>query len=49
MILDIAIVGAILAGCAAASFAGYKKFQPGIESALQKSQVRDSIKVKAKN
>ena len=49
MILDIAILGAILAGCATASYAGYKKFQPGIESALQKSQVRESIKVKAKN
>jgi hypothetical protein len=48
MIVDAIVVGAILVGCVLASVAGIKKFQPGIEKELQKTQELDSIRTKSK-
>jgi hypothetical protein len=48
MIVDAIVVGAILVGCVLVSVAGMRKFQPGIEKELQKTQELDSIRTKAK-
>jgi hypothetical protein len=48
MIIDAIIVGAILVGCVLISVAGLRKFQPGIEKELQKTQELDSIRTKPK-
>lgn len=49
MILDAVVVGSILAGCVLIAIAGYKKFQPGIEKELQKSQQRDTVQAKTRS
>jgi|GEM_PF-5493065 len=49
MILDAIAVGATLAGCVLASIVGVKKFQPGIEKELQRTQELDSIQTKPKS